>query len=306
MTNAPPVLVIKLGALGDFVQALGPFAAIREHHRRNRLVLLTTKPYIPIAEASGYFDEIRGGGRPNWQQLRERRALRDWLQALAPARVYDLQTSARSSGYFKLFQPPRPEWSGIAPGCSHPHANPDRDNIHTIERQREQLAAAGICSTTEPNFDWLNAETARFTLPKRYVLLAAGGAAHRPEKRWPGFADLAKAFRRRGLVPVLLGTNLERDVTSKICEVCPQALDLTGETSLLEIAGLARHASGAVGNDTGPMHLIAATGCPSLVLYSSASNPALCAQRGPDVRFLRKPCLAALTLEEVEAQLALR
>ncbi|PPR60677.1 MAG: hypothetical protein CFH10_01434 [Alphaproteobacteria bacterium MarineAlpha4_Bin2] len=306
MTDIPPILVIKLGALGDFVQALGPFAAIRKRHHRNRLVLLTTEPYIPIAEASGYFDEIRSSGRPDWSQLGERRALRNWLRALAPARVYDLQTSTRSSKYFKFFQSPRPEWSGIAPGCSHPHTNPGRNEMHTIERQREQLAAAGITSTPEPDLKWLDAETARFNLPKHYVLLAAGAAAHRPEKRWPGFAELAAAFNGRGLVPVLLGTNLERNITSRICKVCPQALDLTGETSLLEIAGLARRASGAVGNDTGPMHLIAATGCPSLVLYSSASEPALCAQRGAHVRLLRKPCLAALTLEEVEAQLALR
>ena len=39
---------------------------------------------------------------------------------------------------------PAVEWSGIAPGCSHPHGNPRRDSLHTIERQAEQLAAAGI------------------------------------------------------------------------------------------------------------------------------------------------------------------
>ena len=108
------------------------------------------------------------------------------------------------------------------------------------------------------------------------------------------------------LTPVLLGTEAERDVTAAIHTACPGAIDLTGETNLMEIAGLARRAAGAVGNDTGPMHLIAATGCPSLVLYSSASDPALCAQRGPDVRILRKPNLADVGFEEVEAQLTLR
>ena len=33
------ILVIKLGALGDFVQALGPFAAIRRHHAGDRITL---------------------------------------------------------------------------------------------------------------------------------------------------------------------------------------------------------------------------------------------------------------------------
>ncbi|MEC7538546.1 MAG: ADP-heptose--LPS heptosyltransferase, partial [Pseudomonadota bacterium] len=42
-----PVLVIKLGALGDFVQALGPFSAIRAHHADQRIALLTTPPFVP-------------------------------------------------------------------------------------------------------------------------------------------------------------------------------------------------------------------------------------------------------------------
>jgi len=50
------ILVIKLGALGDFVQALGPFAAIRAHHPAADIVLLTTRPYADLGRASGYFD----------------------------------------------------------------------------------------------------------------------------------------------------------------------------------------------------------------------------------------------------------
>jgi len=178
--------------------------------------------------------------------------------------------------------------------------------MHTIERQREQLAAAGIMDVPSPDLDWLDTDTTQFNLPQRYVLLAAGGAAHRPEKRWPAFAQLATALAARDLTPVLLGTEAERDITATIRETCPAAVDLTGATGLMEIAGLARRAAGAVGNDTGPMHVIAATGCPSVVLYSNASDPALCAQRGADVRIIRKPSLGELSTEEVEAQLTLR
>lgn len=306
MTEEHTVLVIKLGALGDFIQALGPFAAIRCHHPANRIVLLTTSPFVPIAEASDCFDEVHSDGRPEWWQFSKTRALRNWMRRLDPVRVYDLQTSGRSSRYLKLFRRPRPEWSGIANGCSHPHANPARDDMHTIERQAEQLSAAGIENIPTPNLDWLDTDTNRFPVPDRFMLIAPGGAAHRPDKRWPHYADLARSLIEQDLTPVLLGTEAERDVTAAIHTACPGAIDLTGETNLMEIAGLARRAAGAVGNDTGPMHLIAATGCPSLVLYSSASDPALCAQRGPDVRILRKPNLADVGFEEVEAQLTLR
>jgi ADP-heptose:LPS heptosyltransferase len=143
-------------------------------------------------------------------------------------------------------------------------------------------------------------------VPDRFILIAPGGAAHRPDKRWPHYADLARSLIEQDLTPVLLGTSAERDVTATIHAACPGAVDLTSRTNLMEIAGLARRAAGAVGNDTGPMHLIAATGCPSLVLYSLASNPTLCAQRGSYVRILQKPNLADVGVEEVEAQLTLR
>jgi ADP-heptose:LPS heptosyltransferase len=82
--------------------------------------------------------------------------------------------------------------------------------------------------------------------------------------------------------------------------------DLTGQTTYGEIVGLGRQARRAVGNDTGPMHLLVAAGCPATVLYSAASDPALTAPRGRDVVVLRRPALAALAVEEVAATLGIR
>ena len=59
----------------------------------------------------------------------------------------------------------------------------------------------------------------------------------------------------------------------------------------------------AVGNDTGPMHLIAAAGCPSLVLYSRESDPAKVAPRGSSVATLRRDTLAELSIAEVTGAL---
>jgi len=306
VTEDRPVLVIKLGALGDFVQALGPFNAIREHHAGQRIVLLTTPAFAPLAAASGFFDDIRAGIRPAWWQVGAIFELRRWLRDLSPARVYDLQTSDRSSAYFKLLASPKPEWSGIAPGCSHPHANPHRDDMHTIERQAEQLSMAGVQVNNDFDRQWLDADVDRFELPARFVLLIPGGAPHRPDKRWPHYPTLASRLVELGTIPVLLGTSAERNVIDDICSACPEAIDLSDKTNLMEIAGLSRNALAAIGNDTGPMHLIAATGCQSIVLYSRASDPALCAQRGPDVRIIRKDQLADVGVEEVEAKLTLR
>ena len=307
-STAEQVLVIKLGALGDFVQAMGPFAAIRKRHADARITLLTTAPYVALAEASGYFNDIWIDKRPRWWQVGEWLGLKRRFDSTGFQRVYDLQTSDRSGIYFRLFAAPKPEWSGIARGCSHPHANPARDSMHSIDRQREQLAMAGIDTVPAPDLGWVNGDISAFGTQSPFVLLLPGGSAHRPAKRWPvtGYVALAKALMAKGCQPVLIGAGDEAERNAEIADLCAGVVNLTGRTSLFDIASLARSAAGAVGNDNGPMHLIAASDCPSLVLYSSASNPALCAQRGASVAILRRDNLADLELAEVEAAIRLR
>ena len=71
------ILVIKLSALGDFIQALGPMAAIRKHHPEAHITLLTTKMFRIFGENCGYFDDILIDERPNtldffgWVKLRK-------------------------------------------------------------------------------------------------------------------------------------------------------------------------------------------------------------------------------------------
>lgn len=303
------ILVIRLGALGDFVQSLGPFAALRRHHRGSHIVLLTTAPYAELGEASGCFDEVWIDDRPalwncmGWLTLRRR------LRAGRFDFVYDLQTSDRSGFYFRLFGPgPKPGWSGVAPGCSHPHANPRRDFMHSLDRQAEQLRMAGVGDVPAPALALASADIRRFDLPESFVLLVPGGAAHRPAKRWPveQYAALARHFVARGVTPVVIGGANEAELARSMTAACPEVRDLSGQTGFLDIVAVARVAAGAVGNDTGPMHLIATAGCPAVVLFSRDSDPALCAPRGADVTVVGRPDLAELTVETVVAALRLR
>ncbi len=306
------ILVIKLGALGDFIQALGPMQAIRRRHAGAHLALLTTPGFAGFAQSAGLFDEIETNGRPAWWRVDLWAHLFGWLNGREFQRVYDLQTSRRSSFYLDLFLANlRPEWSGIARGCSHRHENPQRDLMHTIERQREQLRIAGIGDAAGADFSFLKGEIARFGLPPRFALLAPGGSAARVAKRWPAerYADLARELKGRGVVPVVLGGWDEAAPAAEIAKA-GAGISLAGQTSLGDVADLARRAAGAIGNDTGPMHIIAGVGCPSLVLFSAASDPALCAPRAPDsappVIVLRRDDLARLGAAEVAAAMALR
>jgi ADP-heptose:LPS heptosyltransferase len=290
------ILVIKLAALGDFVQAFGPFAAIRAHHPGARITLLTTPPFAALAEASPWFDEVWHDGRPDWTDWRgvARLALR--LRRADFTRVYDLQTSSRSSRY-RLFVGGRAEWSGIARGASHPDADPRRDSLHTAERQHGQLQAAGITDFPAPALDWLEADISALALPPGFALLLPGASPTRPGKRWPA-AHFAELAGRLGRPVVLCGGPAEIPLAREIMARTPGLTDLTGRTDLRQLAAVARRASLAIGNDSGPTHLAAAAGCPTLALFGGESDPALCAPRG-QVVVLRHEPLAALGVEAV-------
>ena len=292
------ILIIKLAALGDLVQAFGPFAAIRAHHPGAHVTLLTTPPYAPLARRSPWFDAVWEDGRPAWTSIAAVWRLVRRLRGAGFARVYDLQTSTRSSRY-RSFLGHRVEWSGIAPGASHPHANPGRDLLHTVERQREQLEMAGITDFPAPALDWLDDDIGGLGLPARFALLVPGASPGRPGKRWPveGFAALAAGL---GLPVAVVGSRAE----AALAAAMPGSLDLTGRTSLVQLGAVARRAAFAIGNDTGPTHLIAAAGCPTLALFGDDSDPALCAPRGRAVAVLRHAPLAGLEVAEVRAALA--
>lgn len=291
------ILAIRHGALGDVIQALGPFQAIRRHHPDAHLVALTGSAFVELLRASGWFQEVWVDDRPSLLRLP---TLVETVRRLRNARidaVYDLQTSTRTAWYFTLMGQPR--WSGVAPGCSHPHDNPNRVGMHTVDRQAEQLRVAGIAETPQPDLDWYDADIGRFGLPESFALVVPGGSRHRPAKRWPYFPALARALVGRGLTPVIVGAADESDLARTILADAPGAIDLTGRTSLLELGGLARHARLAIGNDTGPMHATAAVGCPSLVLFSQESDPARCAPRGEKVETMRRIHLKDLPVTDV-------
>jgi ADP-heptose:LPS heptosyltransferase len=117
---------------------------------------------------------------------------------------------------------------------------------------------------------------------------------------------LARELAKQGLGSVLLGGEDERQLAEGFARAYPRILNLAGQTTFADIIGLARGASGAVGNDTGPMHLVAAAGCPGLVLFSDESDPALTRPAGKSISVLQRDDLAMLATADVVEALSLR
>lgn len=177
--------------------------------------------------------------------------------------------------------------------------------MHVVEAQAGQLADAGIETTPLSELSWWQTDISRLGLPARYAVLLPGGAAHRPEKRWPAefFAETAVRLAAAGETPVVVGGPPEVNEARIIQEACPACVSLIGQTSLLDLGSVMRGATLVVGNDTGPMHIAGLVGTPVVVLFGSDSDPALNRPRAPasarQPRILREKSLTDLSVSAV-------
>tara|TARA_B100000315_G_C14570749_1_gene585342 strand:- start:786 stop:1745 length:960 start_codon:yes stop_codon:yes gene_type:complete len=292
MREKNKVLIIKHGALGDFILSLGPCASIRKHHSRDHIVLLTSSAFKDFANDSNYFDEIIIDNRPSIWNLNKMLGLCRQLRRKNFYRVYDLQTSTRSNFYYNFFRfkrEPLMEWSGTALGCSHPDNYRNRNQIHTIERHKQQLNDIGIANIKLTDLSWVK-NNRNFNIQSPYIIISPGSSSHRLKKRWSeqNYAFIAKKFINKGITPVVIGKKEDYEIAKFICMNATGCVNLLDETTIQDICVLSRDANLAIGNDTGPMHAIAMSGCNTLVLFSNDSNPIRCAPRTTNKRKIIK------------------
>ncbi len=280
------ILVIRHGALGDFVQSIWAFEAIRAQHKDAKIVLLTAPFLRDFAISMPFFDDVWVDTRPRWSNLKGLWALFSRLGKPNFSTVYDLQTSSRTQFYKRcLWALGRlPVWHGKV-------QDQGTDTWHTVDRQHVQLERAGIVWHKPSHFDWVpDHALALQELMGPYGLIVPLASAHRPDKFYPisSFRAVIDQMIQAQITPVIIGARQDLSLDLGLsAHQGAQVKDLRGQTTLEDLVRLGRHAKIAIGNDTGPMHMFAIVGCPSVVLFSNASNPQLCAPRGPRVKILQ-------------------
>lgn len=303
------ILVIKLGALGDLFQSMDAFQAIRAHHRGDRVTLLTRPAYERFTNLMPWFDAVQTDFGARGLRVDRWLATREKIRSGGYARVYDLQCNDRTNFYFTLLLPgARPEWVGMALGCAYPWPRYRSDSAPVPKRQLDMIASAGVPGTGEVDLSWLDSPLNGLVLPERFVLIAPGCAPHRPGKRWPAahYAEISRRLAARGLATVAIGTDVDADTIDAICAAAPHVVNLSGKTSIPQLAAIAKRARGVIGNDTGPIHITASVGAPTLVVMSGQTDPVRMIPRGTDVGYVREENLANLGVERVLSALRLR
>lgn len=307
LPSPPPrrILVIRLGALGDIILARDVFHALRTCHAADRITFLTRPNFAELASQMPWFDEVWTDPKPKWWQVAKWLAWCRRLRAGQFDRVYDLQCNSRTGWYFRLLGWNPPEWVGAAPGCSHPRPDSQGQRLRADEIWFRLVASAGVQRAGSADLTWLDGSVDQFTLPERFVVLVPGCAPHRPYKRWPAqhYAALARLLLSAGYGVVIVGTTADRDAVEEILRLAPTAFNLAGRTTIGQLAALGRRTAAVVGNDTGPVHVLAAVGALTLVVMSGASDPAVMLPSGQAVGCLQRPSLAELTVDNIWREL---
>ncbi len=293
--TAPPhkLLVIKHGAFGDLVQSDGALRDLRSAFPHSEIVLLTTPPFRKLMARCPHIDRILLDSRaPLWK-------LGEVLQLLRTLRtedfplVVDLQKSGRTARYRRLLFG-RARWVGKRSGESAPSM---------IESFRPQLEAAGIAAThcLQPDVSWMaddvSALLAAEGVRDGYITLIPGCAARHPHKRWPHYAELARALLERGLQVVTAPGPDELELARNIPGIT--LLGPNGFLNWFELAGVLRGARFVVGNDTGPSHVAACLGRPGLALFGPHTSALRTGIRRGAFDALEVPDLQALQVNTV-------
>lgn len=292
------ILVIRLSAFGDFVLSLGVFEAIRKQHPDAKITLLTTPPFLDMADKSGFFDAVWVEKRWRWHEFSAWKRFRRRLRIENFDAVYDLQRNQRTGIYHYLApRKTRDHWVGYdLPHGTSPGLFRQGDDMPEGLLRIEDMRGFKLTA-----FDWLQSDISRFALPARYALIIPGCAPQHPQKKWPGahYAVLATELLKDGIAPVLIGGTSEKELAAAIAAHVQGAVNLAGETSFYDIATLAQGAAVVVGNDTGPMHMASLTGVPSLWLFSGSSNPVQSAPKGEHVYVQREDNIADISVTTV-------
>jgi len=259
------ILVIKHGAFGDLIQALGGLHDIRLAFPAAHITLLTAPAFKSLMQRCPHLNAIITDDRKPLWQLGALWRLRQHVKAARIDIVIDLQNSSRTNWYRRyLFN--SVQWIGRLPSAPRPVSGL-KGLVALLEQNQIK-----VHYLMQPDIQWLAADVSqqlsKSGVQKDYLLLLPGASAGHKEKRWPYYAQLAEQLQDNKLaVVVVLGPD-EVGLASEFS--CPV---LTG-LNWFELAGLIKAASYVIGNDSGPCHLASVLHKQGIALFGPTTSAA--------------------------------
>ena len=279
------ILVVQLADLGDLVLATPALAALRAARPADRITLLTGAHNADLVAGAGLVDRVvtleRASGNHPRGFLRPRN-LRRILGLGRHELVIFLHHFTLWRGAFKFALIALAARASRRIGLDNGKAwflNETLNDagfgaMHQAQYWLQVMALAGADPRPRP------AVVARAALPQslppgRYIALHAGGGRSNPARRWAPerFARVADRLREESGAQLVLVGGPDDDNDRLRAALRSKAIDLTGKTSLPQLAQLLGDAALFIGAESGVMHLAAAAGAPVLALMGPG-NPA--------------------------------
>ena len=286
------ILIVRLSAIGDCILTTPLIAAIRERYPDAHVAWAIEKRAAPLIENHAGLDQLFVVPRHWMKSPRTILAMRRQLRASRFDVVLDPQSLLKSALLGWLSGAPTrigfgyPAGRELAPVLNNCRVVPTGE--HIVDSTLDLLRPLGI-EHVEAVFDLpqycveqsvLDFPKNCFGKQKRFALVNVG--AGWPSKLWPTnrYAEVVRYLGERHQLPsMVVWHREEREMAADLVTNSMGFGVLAPETSLVELAALARMASLFLGSDTGPLHLAAAVHTPTVGLYGP-TQPEHCGPYG--------------------------
>ncbi|MDR1740382.1 MAG: glycosyltransferase family 9 protein [Synergistaceae bacterium] len=265
------VLWIRFWAFGDVLEAAADACNFKRRFPDVHLAFMTNPEYAGLLKLQPYVDEVLPG---------RKKPLAEWAAALGAVRAgrYDwLVSDAHKGGRTALLAwlgrvPRRVGVSTVFPFSWCYNVEPE-DWFRGLGLDLSDRSAPSIFPSSD-DAEAGRAALSRLPSPRVLALIGAGNA----DKMWPAerWIELCGALADRGWSIVLNGHGgLEEAMGRRIESAVDRGgclLNLVGRLDFAAMSGVARACDMALGNDTGPLHLAALSGVPTMGLFSRSTS----------------------------------
>lgn len=296
--SKPTILVIRLSALGDLIELSKTVNMLRGYWPRARIELLTGPLGIEIYSGTPMFATTHCW--PHRALVRNFSAFCSLVKTLRKTHydlVIDMHCKRITGCIALMLRKARILRSSTGPlrrtflGKERSKPRNIAELLIAAGEPADRISAAysrhfkaGFPTPPDARRRWqANLEKFGWQRDRSTIALCPGSSPGWPSKRWPAdyFRELAASLVRQGWQIVLLGTKEEQSTARLIQRGVEGIYDLTGDTDLQGLAAVLSFASVAICNDSGPLHMAAASGVRTIALF----GPTAANRYGPHILY---------------------
>lgn len=291
--------LIRNDALGDTLLALPVATALKRFDKELQVELVCRPAYMDLMRAHPDVDAVVGDPGGKARELARELRLRQYDAVIV------LRPTPRNAwAAFRARIPVRvgTSYRAYSPLFNQPWHRHRKHNVrHEIEYNIEMAETLLGCPLGNPQFylspppeekGEAEAMLAREGIDRDKLIMAVHPGNRGSSLAWPvgHYVSLVQKLREQDIQVVVSGIAEEKEITEQVAAV-PGVVDLTGRTTLGQLAWIYKYCDTIVSNSTGTLHLAAAVGTKVVGIYPAAkiNSPTRWGPYGPGHKAFRGP-----------------